>query len=469
MRSQILCFFLLGIGLVSGLIFAQDTLAPPKLPPDERFKADILVFTAHPDDQIQISGYLARAIYDEHRRVAVVFGDRGNEGSNLNGYEQASALAQVEDIEARRAVAAMGIVNVWFLSGTDTVGQDLLRSLETWHRGNVLEQAVRYIRLTRPEVILTMLPGYVAGENHGDHQALGTIATEAFDLAGDATAFPEQLAAPPDRLQFANLTEGLSPWQPKKLYFFTDASHTDFLEGKGPKYSATEISPSRHVPYCQFMAEQLSFYLTQFSGYQPGDKAYQALARGDFRSLPELDREWLFPWTYFIFGKSLVQASTTGDIFEGITTERVPFARPRGYQSPARQGLSLEWGGPLAFYHDFWPAHNIEHLGEWLAPEVEVHAGEPMHVPLVIHNDSALPEEVTVHVELPAGWTEEAGSARYPVSAHDTYPIEALVHSYAHPTTEWTLVRWQAEAHGKVIGSVSMRVKLSGVNWGLPQ
>jgi LmbE family N-acetylglucosaminyl deacetylase len=315
------------------------------LPPDERFKADILLITGHPDDQVQISAYLAKAIYDEHRRVAVIFANRGSSATNSNGNEEAAALGDVMDIEGRRAMAALGIMNVWYLPGIDVPGNDLLRSLEAWHHGNVLEEAVRLIRLTRPEVILTMLPAYCAGENHGDHQATGTIATEAFDLAGDPTAFPEQVAPPRDRLTFSNLTEGLQPWQPQKLYFFSDTSHTDFLEGKGPKYSAMEISPSRHVPYCQFMAEQMSFYLTQFPDYRPGARHYQALAIGDFQALPDSDRTWLFPWTYFIFGKSVGKASTTGDIFEGVKTDPIRFAPVRGYRPQVRQGLSLQLGG----------------------------------------------------------------------------------------------------------------------------
>ncbi|MGB6111608.1 MAG: hypothetical protein WBG35_10835, partial [Acidobacteriaceae bacterium] len=41
-------------------------------PPDPRFKADILVVVAHPDDEIMVAAYLAREIYDQHKRVAVV-------------------------------------------------------------------------------------------------------------------------------------------------------------------------------------------------------------------------------------------------------------------------------------------------------------------------------------------------------------------------------------------------------------
>jgi LmbE family N-acetylglucosaminyl deacetylase len=467
MTSHTIRCALSGIWLFASLAFAQEK-QPPKPPPDGRFKADILLFTGHPDDQIQITGYLARAVFDQHERVAVVFGNHGNAGGNLNGYEEASAVAEILEIEARRAMAALGIQNVWFLPGTDTPGQDVLDSLENWHHGNALEKAVRYIRLTRPDVVLTMLPMYVAGENHGDHQAVGVIATEAFDLAGDPTAFPEQLQPPRNRLHYGNLGEGLRPWQPQKLYYFSDTSHTEWLEGTGPKYSNTEISPSRHVPYTQFMAEQLGSYLTQFTGYQQNDGGYQALVKGDFDALPGLDRTWLLPWTYFIFGKSVAPASVTGDILEGISTDPVSFVPARGYRTPTRQGMSLEFGGPWKFYQDFWPAHNLERLSGMLAPEVEIHVGETLHVPLLIRNDSGQPEDVTLRAKLPEGWTELSGSGIYSVPAHDTYPIEAVISTSKQTGAEWTHVDWQSEAHGKAIGSVTMRVKLSAVAWGLP-
>jgi len=54
----------LGIG-------AQE--AKPLPSADERYKADILLVVAHPDDEGGATPYLARAIYDEHKRVAVVF------------------------------------------------------------------------------------------------------------------------------------------------------------------------------------------------------------------------------------------------------------------------------------------------------------------------------------------------------------------------------------------------------------
>ena len=162
------------------------------LPADERYKVDILLVVAHPDDEGAATPYLARAM-DEGKHVAIAYGTRGSSGANEAGPEQAAALGDIREIEARRAAAVLGIDKVWFLGGKDTASQDVLQSLSNWDHGMALENLVRIVRLTRPEVILTFLPGTFIGEDHGDHQAAGVLATEAFDMAGDPTAFPNRL------------------------------------------------------------------------------------------------------------------------------------------------------------------------------------------------------------------------------------------------------------------------------------
>ena len=114
-------------------LFAADAQNPK---PDERFKADLLVVVAHPDDETEIGAYLARAIFDEKKRVAVVYGTHGNSGGNAVGQEQAASLGAIREIEGRRALSYFGVTNVWFLNGPDTPGQDVLRSLETWNHGD---------------------------------------------------------------------------------------------------------------------------------------------------------------------------------------------------------------------------------------------------------------------------------------------------------------------------------------------
>ena len=312
------------------ILFAAASSSPRYSVPDDRYKADILIMVAHPDDDTVVSSYLARAIFDQHKRVAVVFCTPGDSGSNSEGREHARALGIVREIEARRAMSALGITNVWFLNGRDTASQDVLLSLATWPSASILEQAVRIVRVTRPEIVMTWLPSSVAGENHGDHQASGVIATEAFDKAGDPTVFPSQVTAP--IRQFENAFEGMSPWQAQKLYYFTDAFDTGFFRGHGAEYDGKETSPSKHVSYLQLAAQSAAAYYTQLPDptlgkrIEAGDTSSAAI--GEMQKagyLPEPVRLWL--------GKSLVKSTVSADVFDAITSEPIAFhpypRRPR--------------------------------------------------------------------------------------------------------------------------------------------
>jgi len=190
---------------------AYGQQAEPNPQPDARYKVDILIVVGHPDDDIEVAAYIAMLIEKQHKTVAVVYGTRGNSGGNAAGPEQSKALSDIREMEARHSLASYGIKNAWFMHGPDTPGGDVLHSLETWGHGQALEEIVRLVRITRPEVIFTWMPNYVVGENHDDHQAAAVIATEAFDLAANPLAFPEQVEAPRNRLSISNYGEGLHP------------------------------------------------------------------------------------------------------------------------------------------------------------------------------------------------------------------------------------------------------------------
>jgi LmbE family N-acetylglucosaminyl deacetylase len=441
---------------------ANSQQAPTNPPPDERFKADILVIAPHPDDESTIAGYLARAVLDEHRRVAVVVTTRGDAGQNLVGYEQARSLAEIREIETRRALASIGITNVFFLRAPDTFGQDfsdVLRSLETSNHGSSLGEAVRFIRLTRPEVVITMLPATVVGENHEDHQAAGVIATEAFDLAGDPTSFPEQVAAPEDRLWYANLMEGLRPWQPKKLYYYTDATHFDFLKGKGPEYSMTAISPSQRVSYARLAAKELSFHRTQY-----GDVPAKDLATNNLRNYEE-------PLP-FVLAKSLVGGAVTGDVMAGLDSRAIPFSPVRGYRPPQNEpALSIELGQGWAFYKRFYPAHNLDVMPGLLAPELGVGSGQRFPVMLLLHNDTDKSVTFRLHTQLPPGWAIDSTSTQHghpwPVSTfiaapHDDFPVRIHLVAPRVEKSQWQTISWTADADGQRVGPATLRIHVWG-------
>lgn len=468
MRSVAVIFF----SVLLAHAAAGQSQAPPLLLPDARYKADLLLIVAHPDDDVVIGGYLARIALDEHKRIAVVYCTNGDGGGNSVGNEAGASLGQMREIEARRALAAFGIEKVWFLSGHDTPGQNVLRSLDNWNHGFALDQIVRLVRITRPEVILTWLPDPVVGEDHDDHQASAVLATEAFDAAGNPTWFPEQVSPPHDRTGMANLTEGVLPWQPKKLYFFTDAFENfgpywhdpedlspyrkNMLDGNGPSYDTKTISPSRHESYAQLTAEQQVFYQTQEGDI--GDRAMQNHNFSDFEYPMRL-----------IFGKSVVGGSPTGDVFEGVTSEPAPFAPVRGYEPESQTPLSIEIGDPWRFYSLFWKAHNLDRMSGLIpVPEAATEPGEKLIVPLLACNHTAAAAEIKITSSLPAEWTDKTAYTRYPLRSRECYPIQAQITAPAAGKVHWEQLTWTATDESQQVGSVTIRVFV-GKGGGLPQ
>lgn len=456
----------------TGLLGAAETKAPALLPPDERYKADLLLVVAHPDDDVVIGGYLARASLDQHKRIAVIYCTPGDGGGNAVGNEAGQALGQMRILEARRALLPLGIENVWFLGGHDTPGQDPLRSLDRWGHGHMLDELVRLVRLTRPEVIVTWLPDYVVGENHGDHQAAGVLATEAFDTAGDSTNYPEQVWPARNRTGMSNLTEGLLPWQPKKLYFATDAFEDfgpywhdpqdlspfrkNFLEGQGPSYSNTDVSPARGKSYARLNAEQQLFYLTQ-----EADLAQQSFHSNDFR-------QFEYPMQ-LLFGKSVIGGSVTGDVFESIDSKPVAFAKAPGFQPEQSHDVTFEIGGPWAFYSVFWKAHGLQNIARLIpVPEGSAGYGHTVTIPLFIRNNTAEAVDVKVTSTLPAGWVDRKHYESYPVRPGEAYPIQVEAQAPPSGKHQWQALSWTAEVQGKPVGTVKVRL-LAGRSGGLQE
>ncbi|HYL85080.1 MAG TPA: PIG-L family deacetylase [Candidatus Angelobacter sp.] len=432
--------------------------AKPLAQADGRYKADILVVVAHPDDEGAVTPYLARAL-DEHKRVAVVFSTRGSSGANEAGAEQAAALGAVREIEARNALMTLGITNVWFLSGQDTASQNVLQSLAHWDHGKCLEQLVRLVRLTRPEVILTFFPGTFIGEDHGDHQASGVLATEAFDLAGDPAAFPEQVSGPMKRLE--PFLENLRPWQVKKIYYFPDADREDIFKGKGPDYSVKEISKLGKQAYWRMALESFRAHQTQAKSYL--DKIAQ-MDEAQIEKMATSKDGWGED-QHYVLGKSLVGGTVTGDIFEGIASGAIPFARPEVLPEPARPELSMELDGPWSFYAEFRRAHGLTNLPHPEPPEIALQAPGTLVVPLWIRNRTPKMQEITLAVTLPTGWTAESGTGKFTVAAQQIAAarveinLPALGEKTANKTEPQEIIV-RAEVNGQVIGEARLRVEL---------
>ena len=437
--------------LFTTLPFVAQELSTAPTTPDDRYKADILLIVAHPDDEGAVTPYIARVL-DEGKRVAVIYGTRGGSGSNQAGPEHAAALADIREIEARRAWAALGVSNVWFLGGKDTASQDVLASLANWGHGAALEETVRLVRLTRPEVILTFFPGVFIGENHGDHQAAGVIATEAFDLAGDPAAFASQIAGATQRLE--PYLENLRPWQPKKLYYFGYGDHLAEFKNAGPTYSVLGISKTSNLPYWRVALEAFEVHETQAKSYIESIKKTTAQQNDPVAS------DAVKGWTrdqHFVLARSLIGGEVTDDVFENINSATQESANP-----PV---VAVELGGSWKFYRDFRRAHNLDRLPQIRLPEIAVTEGKTLDIPILLSNSTKGVRDIVLSAVIPGGWSVESGATRYTIAPGETVATTirvALPPTAASdpPSKETQDVSINAESDGKQLNSIRLRVQL---------
>ncbi|MBY8848706.1 PIG-L family deacetylase, partial [Saccharothrix sp. MB29] len=229
-------------GLVMGLALAASvtTAAPLAARPLEVLDpahVDVLFIGAHPDDEFQSLAALGQWQEDDGLRVGVATITRGEGGGNAVGEEEGAALGLLREAEEREAVGLVGIDDVHHLDKPDfwyTLSAPL--TIAVWdgppQRADTLERLVRLVRATTPDVVVTMDPRPL--DQHGAHQAAGRLATEAFLLAGDPSAFPSQLTA-----------EGYRAWRPDRLL----AQNRRFAGPTGPACEARAlVDPAAGLP-----------------------------------------------------------------------------------------------------------------------------------------------------------------------------------------------------------------------------
>jgi hypothetical protein len=252
--------------------------------------------------------------------------------------------------------------------------------------------------------------------------------------------------------------EGLRPWQPKKLYYYTDATHFEFLKGKGPEYSMTAMSPSQRVSYARLAAKELSFHRTQY-----GDEPAKDLATNNLRNY-----EQPLP---FLLAKSLVSGAVTGDIMDGVASRAIPFAPVRGYRPPENAPpLSIELGQGWAFYKRFYPAHNLDVMPGLLAPELGVGSGQRFPVMLLLHNATDKSVTFNLHTQLPPGWAIDSTSTHghpwptssFTAASHDDFPVRIHLVAPRVEKAQWQTITWTADADGRQVGPVTLRVYVWG-------
>lgn len=146
-------------------------------------KADILVITPHPDDaEFGTAGTVANFVRQGKTVVYIVCtnGDKGTDSLDC----KPDVLAAVREKEQLEAANVLGVKEVIFLRHPD-------QSLED--TPEFRKEIVRYIRLYRPELVITADP-YRRYIWHRDHRIVGRVVLDAvFPFARDIWSYPDFL------------------------------------------------------------------------------------------------------------------------------------------------------------------------------------------------------------------------------------------------------------------------------------
>src|SRR5680860_864047 len=209
MRHFLMC--LLGILFLFNTSFAQKPVQPSsseiyhslqKL----NFLGTALYVAAHPDDEnTRLISYLSNGI---HARTGYLSLTRGDGGQNLIGPELRELLGVLRTEELLAARRVDGGKQFFTRANDFGYSKNPDETLEIWNKEAVLGDVVWAIRHFRPDVIIDRFDHRSPGTTHGHHTASAMLSVEAFNLANDKTAYPDQL-------------EFTDTWQPKRLFFNT--------------------------------------------------------------------------------------------------------------------------------------------------------------------------------------------------------------------------------------------------------
>lgn len=170
------------------------------------FLGNVLYVAAHPDDEnTRLISYLTNHI---HANTAYLSLTRGDGGQNLIGTEIRELLGVLRTQELLAARSIDGGQQFFTRANDFGFSKTPEETLEIWNKDAVLSDIVMRIRAFRPDIIINRFDHRTPGTTHGHHTSSAMLSIEAFDLAADPNAYPQQLSA-------------LNTWQPSRIFFNT--------------------------------------------------------------------------------------------------------------------------------------------------------------------------------------------------------------------------------------------------------
>ena len=217
----------------------------------------VLYVAAHPDDEnTRLIAYLANG---EHASVAYLSLTRGDGGQNLIGKELGIELGQIRTQELIKAREIDGGKQYFTRALDFGYSKEPNETLQNWDKEKVLADVVWAIRRFQPDLIITRF-NTSPGITHGHHTTSAILAGEAFSLAGNPTAYPEQLAY-------------VKPWQAKRLFFNAYNFRGEFEPESGKRYFVLEVggyNPLLGKTYHQLAADSRTMHKSQGFGFTAG-------------------------------------------------------------------------------------------------------------------------------------------------------------------------------------------------------
>lgn len=234
---------------------ATTPLAPAEIREELRSlgtTGTVLHVAAHPDDEnTELITWLSLGRGYRAAYLSLTRGDGGQNELGKDFDEKLGVLRTQELLAARRLDHGRQFFTRAIDFGFSKTPEETLRF---WNRDAVLGDVVRIIRQFRPDVIVTRFPIPPGSGGHGHHTASGILAVEAFKLAGDPAAYPEQLA------------QGLTVWQPKRVLwnsFRFGAAGPGPLNGPVFKQDIGGIDPVSGQEFGTIAARSRSMHQTQ--------------------------------------------------------------------------------------------------------------------------------------------------------------------------------------------------------------
>ncbi len=379
LRSLCLLSVYAGLVLLSRPLFAQ---MPEETPNQQLLKTDLLVVTAHPDDESMMAATMAHYA-DLGKTVSLVTCTRGEGGGNGTGKELGEALGQVREAELRRCLSLLGTKYLYFLNQADwAYTESVQATLDKWGKEITFRRLVRLVRMLRPEVICTMDPTPVGGQ-HGHHQAAGRLATEAFAAAADPRVFPDQIEE-----------EGLRVWQVKKLYWVSFMGGALLIKTDGVASGALATQhPGKRYADIAALAE--SNHRSQ--GF---DKFFSSMPPGqNFFARPN----------GFTLIKSCVPTTPKSeqDLFDGIagTTPLKNDILPHApATTPAPLEVRFQPLPALRNFHQWLMENGLPDRIAYEVPRQSITSGTLSYVYVTFANHTQEEKRVRVSLVLPPGW-----------------------------------------------------------------